>query len=348
MKEVGMENLKFSGPVLDSRELELIKKLTEDYKKFSSQGPISKATKKFSRGIDKITPEKLKNLVSANLDAIAEIEFLKFVFRHASKGFEKLSEAGLKSTLSHKRIVKVLRDNGCKIEQFENICLLRSYKIEPIVFKQKNWDLLAAFAEGAATGAPGFPGIPFNLVLSFLLFFRAVQRTALFYGYDVKNDPREMAFASDTTMFCLAPNIDTGTETLGGLIGKMMFAANVSALKQALGSKTYTQMAKKGGGELLYVQIRALANKAAKKALKGAGKEGLELGVFRNLMEQIAKRLPKEVGKRSIPLVAAIVGGLSDTYYMNRILDGSNLIYHKRFLLEKVHRVNLLGETIVS
>lgn len=40
--------------------------------------------------------------------------------------------------------------------------------------------------EGGGTGAFGFWGLPFNLVLSTFLYFRAVQSIAMFYGYDVK------------------------------------------------------------------------------------------------------------------------------------------------------------------
>jgi hypothetical protein len=90
----------------------------------------------------------------------------------------------------------------------------------------------------------------------------------------------------------LEPNLVKGAETLGGLIGKMMLAAEVSALSRGL-TKTYAQMAERGGAQLLYVQIRALANKAAENALKKSGSSGLEAGVFRNLLEQVGKRLPK-------------------------------------------------------
>ncbi len=82
---------------------------------------------------------------------------------------------------------------------------------------------------------------------------------------------------------------------------------------------------------MLYVQIRALANKVAEKALKKSGRSGLEAGVFRNLLEQVGKRLPKEAGKKGVPILGAIIGGGCDFYLMHRILTGANLIYHKRF-----------------
>jgi len=145
----------------------------------------------------------------------------------------------------------------------------------------------------------------------------------------------------------LSPTKEQGLDNLTGLIGKMMLAANFTALKAAL-EKTYAEMARKGGAELLYVQIRALANRAAENALQNAGKEGIEAGVFRKMLEQKGKRIPKEAGKKAVPLLGALVGACSDSYYMDRILQGSNLIYHKRYLFEKERRVDLLlGNDIV-
>jgi hypothetical protein len=184
-------------------------------------------------------------------------------------------------------------------------------------------------------------GLPFNLALSFLFYFRASQSTALYYGYDVHSDPAELEFAAEVTLKSLAPSADEGAQTLGGLIGKMMFAAEQSALVRGLG-KTYAEMAGKGGAQLLYVQIRALANRAAKNALDKAGRTGLEAGVFRRLLEQVGKNLPKEAGKKMVPLFGAVVTGFFDSYYMHRVLKGANLIYHKRFLHEKEARVAML------
>jgi hypothetical protein len=218
---------------------------------------------------------------------------------------------------------------------------MRSYGIERSLSKREWKDRFAALLEGAATGAPGFIGIPFNVALSFLLYFRATQSTAIYYGYDVRHDPRELQFASEVTLTSLEPNLVKGAETLGGLIGKMMLAGELSALSRGL-ARTYAEMAHRGGAQLLYVQIRALANKVAEKALKKSGRSGLEAGVFRNLLEQVGKRLPKEAGKKGVPILGAIIGGGCDFYLMHRILTGANLIYHKRFLHEKQVRIDIL------
>jgi hypothetical protein len=87
-----------------------------------------------------------------------------------------------------------------------------------------------------------------------------------------------------------------------------------------------------------------LANKAAEKALTKSGQSGLEAGVFRNLLEQLGRRLPKEAGKKGIPFVGAILGAGFDSYLMHRVLTGANLIYHKRFLHEKEARLQILQD----
>jgi hypothetical protein len=334
-----MKNFIIPDPILDARELSLILKLKEDYIKFTSPGIISKGMTKLKDGLLYITPERLKVIAKNAVDLASEWDCIKLAIEHAGRGFSELTQHASRFTLSQKSVVKNLIDAGVDVNNFYYICGLRSYKIEKSLSNRNYGDFAVAFAEGAITGAPGLIGVPFNIALSFLIYFRAVQSTALYYGYDIKGDPRELEIASEITMESLSPNLDKKVDTLRGIIGKMMLAANITALRHALSTKTYTELAKKGGAELLYVQIRALANKAAKNALKNAGQEEIEAGIFKKMLEQVGRRLPKETGKKAIPLLGAIVGGLSDTYCMSRVVRGSNLIYHKRFLFEKEQRV---------
>jgi hypothetical protein len=327
---------------LDDRETRLLEKLTEDYRVFVSPGRMTQAISALTKQIGAVAPERLRRLAADAVGIAAESDFIKTVLAHAGKGFQEIIKHASRFAQSPEKVVEVLRSNGVQAESFEHICGHRSYQIERVCTGLNHRDVLAAVAEGAVTGAPGLFGVPFNIALSFFLYFRAAQSTALYYGYDVIGDPRELELASEVTLTSLAPNSETGTETLGGLIGKMMFAANVSALRHSLGRRTYEEMAKRGGAELLYVQIRAMANKAAARALRGAGKEGLEGSVFRKMLERVGSGLPKEAGKKAVPLLGAVVGGLSDGHYMIRVLRGSNLIYHKSFLFEKEERVRLL------
>jgi hypothetical protein len=331
------------SPVHDARELHLMERLTEDYRKFSAPGPFGKAMGEVSKRIASFAPERLRRFAEDAVKLAAEADFIKTALEHAGRGFGELVKLAARVSQSPDGVVKTLRSNGIGVESFEHVCGLRSYSIERVCTRRNAADILAALSEGAATGAPGFLGVPFNILLRFFLYFRAAQATGIYYGYDVPGDPRELEFASEATLSSLAPNTEKGAETMAGLIGKMMLAANVTAVRHALGRKTYAQMAKRGGAELLYVQIRALANRAAARALEGAGKTGMERSVFRTLLERVGSRLPKEAGMKSVPLLGAVVGGLSDGYYMSRVLKGSNLIYHKRFLFEKEHRVSLLS-----
>jgi len=341
-----MNDFQLPDPILDAHERHLISKLAADWEKFSSRGRIARSLSTVFRKVQDaylaITPEKVRSLATAAVDAAQQVELIKMALAQASRGFGELTKQASRFTLSPEGVLRTLRRDGHAVSSYDEICAMRSYQIERSLSKREWKDRCAALVEGAATGAPGFIGIPFNVALSFLLYFRATQSTALYYGYDVRHDPRELQFASEVTLTSLEPNLAKGSETLGGLIGKMMLAAELSALSRGL-TKTYAQMAEKGGAQLLYVQIRALANKAAEKALKNSGRSGLEAGVFRNLLEQVGRRLPKEAGKKSVPILGAIIGGACDSYLMHRILSGANLIYHKRFLHEKQTRIDILG-----
>jgi len=338
---MNINNFKITNPILDQRELALLDNLTNEYKDFIAPKKIGKLLQSAQSRIGAIIPTKAKLKIDNAVKAASEWDMIQKALEHTGKGFLILQAQASKLTLNKNNIINTLKSKKDDLTEYEQICALRSYDIAKVVGKQNYKDLLAAFGEGFICGAPGIVGVPFNIALSFLLYFRAVQSIALYYGYDVKDNPSELEFAATVTISSLCPNSEQSSETLAGLIGKMMLSANLTALKSSL-NKTYTEMAKKGGAELLYVQIRALANKAAEKALKNAGKNGIEAGIYKNLLEEIGKRLSKEAGKKAIPILGAFIGGASDTYYMNRVLKGANLIYHKRFLFEKEQRVNLL------
>lgn len=329
----------YPKPILDARERALIASLQKDFEDFTKPGFIERNFKKLTSAVGHIVPKFLKKWLSDAQSSMSDWQMIQKTLEMAEKGFHKLTEQASRLTVSKAGVVKKLSVRGIEISTFEEICLLRSYDVEAVIEDKTYQDILLAALEGAATGAFGFVGLPFSLALSFFLYFRAAQSVALHYGYDVKHDPRELQFAAEVTMQSLDPNFSGSG--LGGMIGKMMLAAEITALKQALG-KTYAEMLKRGGSALLYVQIRALANKAAREALAKAGQEGIEAGVFKSLLAQLAKRMPKEVGKKALPLIGGLIGGLSDAYLMSRILRGAKLIYHKRYLFEKEHRISLL------
>jgi hypothetical protein len=336
-------NNNFNTNYLNTKEIELLRSLTKEYEHFIAPGFVTRNFKIVQSKVSKLIPMQVQNSADELTKKISESDLINQTLEVAGKGFFILQQQSAKLTISKNSILNdISNKNKYKISEFDKICTLRSYDIEKCIANNNYKDLFLALSEGVVTGFPGIIGLPFNIALSFFLFFRAVQNIAVYYGYDVKDDPRELEFASSVVMACFSPNAEKGTETLGGVIGEMMLSANFDALKSALGTKSLKQMAESGGLELLYVQIRALANKAAQKALNKAGKDSLEQNVFKQLLEQLGKMLPKEAAQKSIPFVSAVIGGMADTYYMSRILKGANLIYHKRFLFEKEKRISLL------
>jgi hypothetical protein len=327
------------SPILDGREEQRLISLTADYQKFIAPGRISKAIGRARDAIVQITPEKFKKLSGDAFNAASEHAVIQKAMAVAGKGLGVLgNQSAQRLVVSAEGVVQTLSRPEHPLTSYRHICGLRSYTVEEIV-KSKGFQHRAlAFLEGGITGAPGLVGIPFNIALSFLLFFRATQSIAMYYGYDVKREPSELEAAAQITLECLAPGTAAGEESFSGLIAKMMAVGELSALNASL-SKTYAQMIGKKGFSLFYVQFRALANKAAEKALKKAGEKGIEAGIYKNLLEQVAKQVPKATAQRAIPLISGFIGAGVDSYVMHRILIGANLVYHKRFIVEKADRI---------
>lgn len=330
---------------LDQKELGLLETLTREYEKFVEPGPVQKQFNKTKEKVSDLLPEKIKEITAESIKKASDWLVIQKAIEKAGQGFGVIHENTARITFDKNKIVKYLNNGTNQVSEFEQICLLRSYDIEKnIVNRRKLLDLPSAFVGGGVTGFFGLWGVPFNLAYTFFMYYRSVQAVGLYYGYDVIDDPRELEFASSVTITCLSPHLESDVKNLGSIIGRMMVATNVTTLKESLSKFTYTQMAQRGGSELLYVQIRALANAQAKKALEKAGQEGIEAGIFKNLLEQIGKRMGQETGKKAVPIVGAVIGSLADTYTMNNIIKEANLIYHKRFLFEKNIRVNALNQ----
>lgn len=325
-------------PIIDQKEEELFNKLTERYERLTKPNIVSKAGSK----VVEVIPEPVKRIGNDIKDGISENELYRECMNIVAKGFHILEQQAAKLSVSDKSIIKKISDEtkNNEITNMDEVCLSRGYVLSKLVSSYKTQDLVIALTEGGITGAFGFPGLPFNLVLSTFFFYRAVQSVAMFYGYDVKNDPAELLIASDVFMNSLSPK-SKGPDEISGIIGKVMVMAEVSAVKQTV-KKTWTDMAARGGVTLLLAQMRALANKAAQKALENAGKKGLEESVFKSVFEQIGRGLSKKVIGRSVPIVGGVIGGLFDTAMMNGVIEYADVFYNKRYLLEKEVRINIL------
>lgn len=256
-------------------------------------------------------------------------------------GFSKVEETAAKYSLSEDQVLKKInKKTNNKISKLEDICWLKSYDIAKIVNSYKAQDVALASAEGAGTGVFGFAGLPFNIVLSTFLYFRAVQSIAMFYGYDVKNNPDELALAGDVLKKALNPTeIDEDSDDVNlNVISKILIVSKAEVVKQT-SKKTWTEMASKGGIPLLLTQIRALGHNSAKKALEKAGKSGLEHSVFKDALTQIGKKLPKKAIPKLAMGVGALFSSLIDGKQMKNVLDYADIFYQKRFILEKEYRI---------
>ncbi|MFP4475691.1 MAG: EcsC family protein [Desulfatibacillaceae bacterium] len=326
-----MKRSNLPDPVLDQREIELVTELADRYRAFCEPNLLVRRASGLQRVMNaRMTPAFRKWAFKATGATGPGKDLFSRVQQVAAGGFEAVTRHAATFTVSRERVLEALAAEGAEPEDYSRVCATRSYIIEQAVAGPRMADRVAAFAEGAATGAPGLLGLPFAVTLSFLLYFRAVQSTALFYGYDVREKPSEMAFASAACMVGVATGTPRPEGTLSGLIERMMYLTDLS------------EFTKKGGG--LAGEIRALAMDVARKAVRDAGQQGVEAGVFKNFVEQMARFLAKRAGMRGLPLIGAAAGALSDSWYMDRALRGSNLIYHKRFLLEKEQRVAELAE----
>ena len=326
-------------PIIDKKESKAFDQLTEKYNKLIEPSKAKKIVKKAG----KLVPDKVKKASAKLGETITEQELYQQALEQISNGFKTLEERVSKYTISTDMIVKTVskQSKDMDVTSIDEICLVRSYDIAKAVNKTKGMSRFYAVIEGGATGAFGFWGLPFNLVFSLLLYFRAVQAIAMYYGYDVKNDDDELVLASNVFMNALSPSRNDANNELGGMISKVMVMTQSNIVKQTA-KKTWTDMAARGGIPLLLTQMRALANKAAQKALEKAGKKGLEQSLFKGVFEQIGRKLTLKTIGKAVPVASGAIGALIDLSQMDTIVKYADIIYQKRFLAEKGERIKML------
>lgn len=273
------------SPIIDAKEDSSLKKLTERYDMLVQPGAISKMGNKAAS----LIPQPVKQVGKVAKNTIAEQELFIQCMKVVADGFGILEKQAARLAVPENTIIKRINETSqwSEIDSVDAICLARGYDISKIVRGYKTQDRILALLEGGATGTFGFAGLPFNIVLSTFLYYRAVQSIALHYGYDIKNDASELVIASDVFMSALSPE-SKGMNEVTELIGKIMVMTEITTVKQ-VSKKTWEEMASRGGITLLICQMRALANKAAKNALEKAGQKGLEESLFKGVFEQIGK-----------------------------------------------------------
>ncbi len=325
-------------PIINKKEADSLVQLTEKYEKLMTPTKLTKIGKKFVE----VIPESVKEAGKSVKDGITEKELFIQCMKVVAQGFSILEKQAAKATISEKTIVKKINatTKTNDITCLDEICLARGYQVSKVVSKYRTSDLLLALAEGGVTGAFGFAGLPFNLVLSTFIFYRAVQSIAMFYGYDVKNDVAELEIAGEVFINALSPE-SAGNNEMRSIIGKVMVMTEATAVKQTA-KKTWEEMAARGGVTLLLTQMRALAHKSAQNAIEKAGEKGLEESLFKGVFEQIGKKLSKKAIGKAVPVAGAAIGGLFDVSLMNTVTTYADIFYNKRYLLEKEVRINEL------
>lgn len=340
-------NLRVPVPVVNQKETEALDTLTDRYNKLIEPGIAAKLGAKAG----KLIPQKLKTWGHDLGLNISEQEIYTQMMNVIASGFKTVEEQAAKFSISEKQILRQI--NQCfpnyAITRLDEICFVRSYDIAKLVSKYRGQDTFVAMVEGGGTGAFGFWGLPFNLVLSTFLYFRAVQSIAMFYGYDVKNDSAELVIASEVFTSALSPTNNDINNEATNIIGKIMLMSQAAVIKQA-SKKTWTDMAARGGIPLLLVQMRALAHKSAQKALQNVGAKGLENSLFKEAFEQIGRKLTLKAVGKAVPVVSAVIGALIDTAQMKKVLEFADIFYQKRFIVEKENRIHTLigNDTIID
>lgn len=329
-------------PLLTNRELAELEALTEQYEKMVAPSKLKQLTDKAGSKI----PENLRATVGDALDGltseIQQQELYTQVMKQVVDGFKVIEEQAAKYSVTEAQIVEAANTTleGITIRSIDELFMLRSFDVAKIAAGENGKHLLLAATEGAVTGAPGFAGLPFNVVFSMFLYYRAVQSVAMMYGFNVKEDPAEMVIAGDVFSNAMAPSAGSA-DGMALAIGKVMLVAEMEGVKQTV-KKGWTAMAARGGAAMLVTQIRALANVAARKALENAGKKSIESSVFKNVLEQIGRNITQKSLGKAIPVFGGVVGALFDISQMNRVLQYANIFYHKRFIIEKQERVAML------
>lgn len=331
--------------IIDSKEEKEITDLAKRYDKLMEPSTLGKTAQK----LKDLVPEKIKNYLEEAGHTITESELYTKVMEMLADGFETVLKYAANVTVSEKTVIsqinKTMDDNH--IFKLEEVCYARGYDVSKLVNKFKTQNIGVALAEGAATGVAGLPGIALNIITSTFIYYRAVQSIAMYYGYDVKNDSKELELATEVFMQAIDPTRESAGE-LGDTIAKFMALSEALVVKNTI-NKGWQAMAERGGLCLLIAQIRALANKAALKAVEAAGERGLEITLFKGILEAIGKKLSQKAVLKGLNPAAAVVTALMDVSTMNKITEYADVFYSKRFLFEKQTRIELLrnqGEPI--
>ena len=165
-------DFKEPSPIIDSKETITLDNLTKRYNKLIEPSMIAKLGTKAGQ----LVPEKVKQIGSDIGLSITEKELYVQMMNIIGSGFKTVEEQAVRFSVSEKYILDKINKTfpHYQLETLSEICLVRSYDLAKIVNDYRGRDTFAAILEGGGTGVFGFWGLPFNIVLSTFLYFRAV------------------------------------------------------------------------------------------------------------------------------------------------------------------------------
>jgi hypothetical protein len=306
--------------ILDSKEEKALLELDKRYQKFIEPSIMNKGAEQLKIIGDKVIPDQISDYVKKGTSIISEADIWKKVMDMATGGFMVLQGVSAKYSIDDKKILNQMKNIDSEIDSLEKIYRMRSYDIHKIL-TSNDWKIyLPNAAQAGVCGATGIAGLAANIVLGTFIQFRTVQLIAMHYGYDVKNNQDEMDYAGSVLMQIMMKGQVCEGDQYGEMIAKMMAQAELNSLRQALKSKSHKQLIESGGAQLLYVQLRAITNKAAEKAMNGAGVSGIENKALKRILEELSKRMGKQNAAKAIPGLSAVLSVCIDSYQINKIM----------------------------
>ncbi|MEN6411917.1 MAG: EcsC family protein [Veillonellales bacterium] len=190
-------------------------------------------------------------------------------------------------------IFREFEDNGYSVKTISDIEKLQLEEVDRVVGFLGAKYKTTAFAEGAATGAAGGPGIAADIPLLFGIALRAIGEYATYYGFDI-NRQEERQYILDILMLVSSP----------------------------------TQAAK----QQTMVELTKIASAVAKKKTwKEIEKIGLAT-TLKKIGEQLGFRMTKAKLGQIVPIFGAVVGAGYNTYFIKCVCDASYFLYRERFL----------------
>ncbi len=199
-------------------------------------------------------------------------------------------------TVSPEAVYEQFRKAGRGVQRRTDILELDLEQVDTVVGWLDTKYKGLAFAEGAAAGAVGVPGLIVDVPALIALNLRAITEFATYYGFEVASQ-RERLFAMHVL----------------GLASSPSDAAKMGVMAQL---------------------ARIAVDAAKKKAWKDIEKAALA-SVIREIAKALGVRLTKAKLAQAVPIMGAAVGGGFNAYYTARVCDSAYQLYRERFLAEK-------------